>query len=502
MTNINWRSRAERAELRVQNFINGDYIDCQGEESIAKTSPRDGSALYEFLSGTGEEVDRAVQSAQQAFNDGRWSGQSLQSRKAVLQKLADLIDAHKEELALYDCLDVGKPITTTLEEDMPLAAATIRDCAEGADKLLSSSGSDSGAMVYQLRKPVGVVGAIIGWNFPLWMAAIKLGPALAMGNSLVLKPSECSPLSATKLAALAIEAGVPPGVFNIVQGNGAVVGARLAKHPGIDLLSFTGSTATGKQMMIAAGQSNMKRLMLECGGKSPYMVFDDCPADLDYIASDVVATAFRNQGEWCCAGSRLLIQNSIKDKLLPKILEKAAQLKPQDPLDPSTTFGALINEMQLNKVLNYIESGKRQGAELILGGGRVHVETGDAQNQGYYVEPTIFDRVDSQSKIAQEEIFGPVLSVHGFDDESDAIAIANNTAYGLIAYAATENLGRTQRLAQQIHSGCLVVIGTSTVSDGGIDIGSSPHRQSGFGCESGLEGLASYTLNTTTHLLT
>ena len=502
MNDPNWRARTRDIDLCVRNFINGEDIDCPGTKVIVKRSPRDGSLLYEFPSGDGQEVDKAVASARDAFEDGRWSSQPLHQRKAVLQKLADLIEMNKEQLALYDSLDVGKPINTVLTQDIPLAANTIRNCAEGADKLLSISGVDSGIVAYQARKPVGVVGSIIGWNFPLWMAAIKAGPALAMGNSLVLKPSEFSPLSATKLASLAVKAGLPPGVFNVIQGAGATVGDSLARHPDVDLLSFTGSTATGKQMMVAAGQSNMKRLMLECGGKSPYLIFDDCPDDLDFIATDVVDTAFRNQGEWCCAGSRLLIQDSIKEKLLPRILEQASRLRPGDPLDPKTNFGALVNEAHLNKVLSFIDSGKKDGAKLILGGQRVCVDTGDLESQGYYMPPTIFDQVEPHHKIAQEEIFGPVLSILTFKDEEEAIKLANNTCYGLIAYAATENLGRAQRLTKKIDTGCLVIVGTSTPSEGSVDIGSSPQRQSGFGCESGLEGLASYTVSTATHLLT
>lgn len=502
MTTINWQQRAKEADLHVRNVINGISADGLGDHCINKNSARDGRPLYEFREGVGREVDKAVMHAREAFNDGRWSGLPVQKRKMVLQKLAELIETHREELALYDCLDVGKPITTTLTEDIPLAAGAFRNSAEGADKLFSPSGADGSDMAYQLRKPVGVVGSIIGWNFPLWMAAIKAGPALAMGNSLVLKPSEFSPLSASRLAALAIEAGVPPGVFNVVNGAGVTVGAALSHHPDVNLLSFTGSSSTGKQMMMAAGQSNMKRLMLECGGKSPYIVFDDCPDDLDFIAANVVEIAFRNQGEWCCAGSRLLIQESIKDKLLPKILEQAAQLKPQDPLDPNTTFGALINEPHLQKVLGFIDSGRKEGAKLILGGQRVQVDTGNADNQGYYVEPTIFDNVNPQQKIAQEEIFGPVLSILTFKNEGEAIKLANNTCYGLAAVAATENLGRAQRLAKRLNCGYLAIIGSSTLSDGDVEIGSEAHRESGFGCEMGLGGLASYTVSTSVHLLT
>lgn len=506
MTEPNWKLRATDTELVVQNFINGAPVDIGSNNLdpdtrvISKFSPRDGQPLYQFGAGSKADVEQAVNNARATFEEGVWQRQTIQQRKQVLQKLADLIEDNKETLALYDCLDVGKPITHTLQEDIPLAAMTFRDCAEKADKLLSPSGSNGSTVAYQIRKPVGVVGSIVGWNFPLWMAAIKAAPALVMGNSLVLKPSEFSPLSATTLAALAIEAGLPPGVFNVVQGAGSIVGAALAHHDDVNLISFTGSSATGKQIMTAAGQSNMKRIMLECGGKSPYIVFDDCPDNLDMIAGNIVDMAFRNQGEWCCAGSRLLIQSSIKEQLVPKIIERAKLLKPQDPLDPATTFGALVNEEHMHKVLRFIEAGQQEGAELILGGQRVLVGTDSTANAGgYYIEPTIFDKVQPQHTIAQEEIFGPVLSILSFDDEDEAIALANSTRYGLAAYLATENLGRAQRLGQALNTGGLIIIGSSTPSGGNVDIGSEAHRESGFGFETGLAGLESYTVSTAVH---
>lgn len=507
MTETNWMIRAKGADLRVRNFINGKYIDSpkarrSDNTLIRKYSPRDGSLLYHVDAGNIKEVNQAVIHACESFNDERWHGLPMEQRQAVLKKLADLIEANQEELALYDCLDVGKPITQVLTQDIPIAVYLLRGYADKADKLFSLSQANGGNMAYQLRKPVGVVGSIIGWNYPLSVAITKAAPALVMGNSVVLKPSEFSSLSASHLAALAVEAGVPPGVFNVVHG-GAPVGAALAGHSNIDLLSFTGSSATGKQIMTAAGQSNMKRLMLECGGKSPYIIFDDCPDDVDLIAADVVDKAFRNQGEWCSAGSRLLIQEGIKDKLLPKIVEQAAQIKPQDPLNPTSRFGALINETHMNKVLGYIDSGKKEGAKLILGGKRVFVDTENVNGEGYYVEPTIFDHVDPQQKIAQEEIFGPVLSVLTFQAEEEAIRLANNTCYGLAAYAATENLGRAQRLGRHLNSGYLSIFGASPLSaGGGVDIGSEAHRQSGFGYETGLAGLASYTVSTAVHIST
>jgi len=504
MTTINWPMRARDADLRIRNFIDGHYIAAQtnnssSDQAITKHAPRDGSLLYTFSAGTAADVNQAVASARQAFEDGRWHGLPTHQRKTVLKKLADLIEAHKETFALYECLDVGKPISKALTEDIPGAAATLRNCAEKADKLLSPSGANGGHFAYQRCKPMGVVAAIIGWNYPLTLAAQKVGPALAMGNSLILKPSEFTSLSAGLLAELALEAGVPPGVLNVVHGSGTTVGAALAEHQDVDLLTFVGSSATGKQLMITAGQSNMKRLILECGGKSPYLVFNDCPSDLDAIAANIVARAFPNQGALCVAATRLLLQQNIKPRLLAKILEQTAQITPGDPLDPATTFGALVNEAHRDKVLGYIDSGQKEGASLIYGGQSIHPA---GCEKGFYIEPTIFDKVTPQQKIFQEEIFGPVLSVSTFTDEQEAIELANNSHYGLAAYAATENLGRAQRLGQCLNAGTLTILASSTLSGGGIDIGAQKHKESGFGYSGGPEGLAAYTTSTTVHLWT
>ena len=312
-----------------------------------------------------------------------------------------------------------------------------------------------------------------------------------MGNSLVLKPSEFTSLSACRFAELAIEAGVPNGVFNVVNGAGKTVGDRLARHPDVGLMTFVGSSATGKQMMISAGQSNMKRVILECGGKSPYLVFDDCPADLDGLAADIVDTAFPNQGALCVAGTRLLLQAGIREKLLPKILKLTQALVPQDPLDPDTRFGAIMDRAHMHKVLGYIDSGKKEGAELLLGGHQVRAETG-----GFYIEPTIFDQVDPNAKIAQEEIFGPVLSVLSFETEEQAIAIANNSDYGLAAYAATMDSARARRLGRKLNAGIFACVSTSTPRGGGVSIPIEGHKQSGFGLEGGVEGLKAYTVAT------
>jgi len=496
MNSTNWHELADSNKLAVYNIVNGKKEALFGDDKIDKHSPRDGRWLYSIASGDDSLVDRAVGSAREAFNDGRWSGLSVFDRRKILVKLATLIETHKEQFALYECLDVGKPIASALQGDVRSAQIALRNSAENAEKLLSSTGFDGGELVYQHRKPVGVVGAITGWNFPLMLAAQKIGPALAMGNSLVLKPSEFTSLSTCLLAELALEAGVPAGVFNVVNG-GPAVGVKLAKHNDIDLLSFVGSSATGKKIMESAGQSNMKRMILECGGKSPYLVFDDCPGDLDFIADDIVNKAFFNQGAVCIASTRLLVQESIKDKLLPKIMERAKRLVPQDPLDLSTTFGAIMNEAHMNKVLNYINSGTEEGAQLILGGKRIDVVSG-----GCYIEPTIFDNVDPKQKIAQEEIFGPVLSVFSFSDEQQAIQLANDSSFGLAAYAATRDAGRARRLGQFLNAGRIKILSTSTPFYGDIDMSAEPHRQSGMGFAFGLDGMAAYTVSSAVHVLT
>jgi len=504
MSTIDWPARANALTISIRNFIDGRYTAISvGEGMLDKHSPRDGCLLYQFGSGTADDVNRAVANAQAAFDDGRWRSLPLSQRQAVLHKLAVLVETHKEELALYESLDVGKPISQALNGDIPSVAHHLRNSADLADKLLAPSGADGTNFTFQLRKPIGVVGAIVGWNFPLSLAVTKIGPALVMGNSLVLKPSEFTSLSAGRLAELALEAGVPAGVFNVVHGAGKSVGEALSQHPDVGLLTFTGSSATGKQIMMAAGQSNMKRVILECGGKSPYLVFEDCPDDLDFIAANIVSDAFANQGAVCSASTRLLVQESLLDKLLPRIVTETEKIIPQDPLQPDTSFGAIINEVHLNKVLAYIERGKRDGATLITGGNRITVTTSDGVSNGYYIKPAIFTDVDPNQEIAQEEIFGPVLSIITFKNEAEAIELANNSRYGLAACAATTNLSRAHRLVQALNAGTVAIIGTSTMGPGGFaDIGVEPHRESGLGCEFGLAGLAAYTISSVAYMVT
>ena len=506
MTSSTWLKKADATNLSIHNFINGEFCAISPDEAkprmIEKHSPRDGRLLYSFPEGNQRDVDAAVANAREAFEDGRWSDKSMPERVAILNKLADLIDENAEQLAGQECLDVGKPIAKAEGYDLPVVSGRIRNVCADALQMLAPSGADLGYHAYQCRTPAGVVGGIAAWNFPLCVTISKVAPALVMGNSIVLKPSEFTPLSVMLLAKLAVDAGVPPGVFNVVQGAGQTVGAALVAHNDVNLVSFVGSTATGRAIMSSAGQSNMKRVILECGGKSPYLVFDDCHEDLDYLAQDIVDTAFANQGQLCVAGTRLLIQDSMREKLLPLIVKKAQELQPNDPQDPNTGFGALINEAHMNKVLGYIQSGTDEGAELLTGGKQVVPQDNSELAGGFYIEPTIFDQVKPGFKIEQEEIFGPVLSVVTFKDEEEAIRIANGTCFGLASYAATTDLGRAMRLGRKIQAGALTVLGTNNPTGGGINISHEKQKQSGMGWSGGVDGLAAYTVTTGVHILT
>ena len=488
---IRWIERSQTLKLAVRNFVNGRWSESDGE-FLEKYSPRDGSLLCRFGTSEAREVEVAVTTARHAFEDGRWSKQPTQFRKNVLYKLARLIEAHSEELALLECLDVGKPISDALTFDIPAAAAIIRFNAEAADKFYGKVyGVDHSSLSYQLHRPLGVVAAIIGWNFPLLLAAGKIAPVLVSGNSLILKPSELTSFSAARIAELALEAGLPEGVFNVIHGGGDV-GAALAHHRDVNCITFTGSTLTGKKLMIAAGQSNMKRLILECGGKAPNIVFDDSP-NLDAVAEAVVSRAFWNQGQVCTASSRLLIQENVKDELLPILIKKTSALIPGDPLSPVTTFGALVSHGHKQKVLAYIDSGEKEGANIAY-----QSNSPPPFESGFYIPPVIFDQVKPEGKLAQEEIFGPVLSVISFRGEAEAIRIANETAYGLSAIIWTKDLGRAHRLTQGISAGWVVVNATDKPVGGpdGDVISVGGHKQSGLGTEGGVEGLENFTSTT------
>ena len=386
-----WTSRIDQLEIPTQAFIDGDHVDAESGQTFECVSPIDGRILANVASCDTADVDRAVRGARAAFESGVWSRLAPKKRKKVLQRLAALIEEHADELALLETLDMGKPIRDARAIDVPLAAETIAYYGEALDKIYDEvAPTDPSAVVMVVREPLGVIGAVVPWNFPLLMATWKIGPALATGNSVILKPAEQSPLTALRLGQLAAEAGIPDGVLQVVPGLGETAGQAIGLHMDVDMVAFTGSTEVGKFFLRYSGESNMKRVALECGGKSPHIVMPDC-SDLDGAATAAAWGIFFNQGEVCNAGSRLLVHESVKDEFLEKVTKVASRIQPGDPLDPSTRMGALVDSTQLDRVLGYIESGKDEGADLYLGGSRVRTDTG-----GYYVEPTIFDTVSKR----------------------------------------------------------------------------------------------------------
>lgn len=485
LTLADWQQRARDLRIEGRAFIQGEYLDAAGGARFDCVSPVDGRVLAQVASCEQADAERAVASARAAFEAGVWAKLAPARRKAVMIRFADLLEANREELALLETLDMGKPIGDSLAVDVPGAARALRWSGEAIDKLydeVAATPHDQLGLV--TREPVGVVAAIVPWNFPLMMACWKLGPALASGNSVVLKPSEKSPLTALRIARLAIEAGIPAGVLNVLPGYGHTVGKALALHMNVDTLVFTGSTRVAKQLMIYAGESNMKRVWLEAGGKSPNIVFADAP-DLEAAARAAASAIAFNQGEVCTAGSRLLVERSIKARFLPMVVEALKVWKPGNPLDPATNVGALVDTQQLDTVLGYIEAGREAGAQVLVGGQRTLAETG-----GLYVEPTLFDGVDNAMKIAREEIFGPVLSVITFDSAEEAVAIANDSPYGLAAALWTADLSRAHRTARALRAGSVWVNqydgGDMTAPFGGF-------KQSGNGRDKSLHAFDKYT---------
>jgi len=491
-TPIDWRARAVSVAIDGRAFVQGERTVARDGQSFEKRSPIDGRVLGPIARGQAADIDAAVASARAAFDDGRWSRRPPAQRKRVMLAWADKILAAKDELALLETLDMGKPIQYSLGVDVPSAARTIAWYAEAVDKIydeIAPTGPNALALIQ--REPMGVIGAIVPWNYPMIMASWKLGPALAAGNSVVLKPSEKSPLTAMRLAELAVEAGMPPGVFNVVPGYGHEAGEALALHADVDAIGFTGSTRVGRKMLEYAGRSNLKRVYNELGGKSAFLVFPDFK-DLDRCAQTLAGSMFFNQGESCNAPSRLFVHESIADDFAKRVAAEAPKYRPADPLDAKTTMGALVDDGQLQTVLGYIEAGRAEGATLLTGGAQARAETG-----GCYVEPTVFDGVRNDMRIAREEIFGPVVGVIRFKDEAEAVRLANDSSYGLQASVWSSQIDRAHRVARALRAGTVHV---NQYDEDDITVPFGGYKQSGNGRDKSLHAFDKYTELKTTWL--
>ncbi|MFC3531140.1 aldehyde dehydrogenase [Vogesella facilis] len=483
-THAEWKALSSDLKIEGRAFIDGHYVDAADGRTFDCINPATGAKLASIAWAGEHEVELAVKAARRAFDNGGWADLAPLVRGRILKRFAALIREHRDELALLESLDAGKPIGDTTTVDVPGAAYCVEWFAEAIDKIGGEVAPVDPKLVGLVtREAIGVVAAVVPWNFPILMASWKFGPALAAGNALLLKPSEKSPLTAIRLAALAKEAGMPDGIFQVLPGAGDV-GKRLAMHMDIDCIAFTGSTGVGKLIAADAAQSNLKRVWLELGGKSPNIVLQDCP-DIARAARTAAGAIFYNMGEMCTAGSRLLVHEDIKDAFVAEFKKAAAGYSPADPLDPATGMGAIVDRLQYDKVLSYIDKAKAEGAELVCGGKAAHVDT------GLFIEPTAFLCQRPDMTICREEIFGPVLSIITFKDVEEAIRIANDTEYGLAAAVWTSNVTTAHQVSRRLRAGTVWV---NCYDEGGdMNFPFGGFKQSGNGRDKSLHALEKYT---------
>ena len=488
-TVMDWQARAGELDIEGRAFINGNYVDALSGKTRATINPANGQELLDVaLCGT-EDAEVAVAGARSAFESGQWSRMAPMDRKMIMVRWAELIEQNADELALLECLDVGKPIADTSKVDVPSAVRTIRWSGEAIDKVYDEiPPTPTGTLALIQRLPLGVVTAIVPWNFPLSTTAWKLAPALATGNSVILKPASNTPLSAIRIAGLAAEAGLPDGVLQVLPGPGGSMGKHLAMHMDIDGMTFTGSTLVGKLLMEYSGKSNLKRTFLELGGKSPNIVFAD--ANLQKASAMAAEAVFYNSGQTCTAGTRLIVEEKIMDQFMELVTARANKWMPGDPLDPTTRMGPMIDAVQHDTVAEYVHIGRSEGAKLAFGGNRVMPETG-----GYYFEPSIFGGVNNQMRIAREEIFGPVLSVIPFKTAEEAVQIANDSIYGLAGAVWSNNLNTAHKVADAVRVGTM---GINNYFGGDITVPFGGFKQSGNGRDKSMHAFDDYTALKTT----